>query len=62
MIRNMYLYVNLISQCINNNMAEKKQLGNSLETVQVGFANGISSHLAKKQSVEGPNAKLTQEE
>jgi len=43
-------------------MAEKKQLGNSLETVQVGFANGVSSHLAKKQSVEGPNAKLTQEE
>jgi GTP cyclohydrolase I len=43
-------------------MAEKKQLGNSLETVQSGFANGISSHLAKKQNTDGEHAKLTQEE
>ena len=43
-------------------MAEKKQLGNSLETVQTGFANGVSSHLAKKQAIEGPNAKLSQDE
>ena len=43
-------------------MAEKKQLGNSLETVQPGFANGISSHLAKKQNADGEHAKLTQEE
>lgn len=43
-------------------MAEKKQLGNSLETVQSGFANGISSHLAKKQNADGEHAKLTQEE
>ena len=43
-------------------MAEKKQLGNSLETVQSGFANGISSHLAKKQNADGEHAKLTHEE
>ena len=43
-------------------MAEKKQLGNALETVQSGFANGISSHLAKKQLTDGEHAKLTQEE
>ena len=43
-------------------MAEKKQLGNALETVQPGFANGISSHLAKKQATEGEHAKLTPEE
>ena len=43
-------------------MAEKKQLGNSLETVQPGFANGISSHLAKKQTTDGEHAKLTPEE
>ncbi len=43
-------------------MAEKKQLGSSLETVASGFANGISTHLAKKQSIEGEHAKLTQDE
>ena len=32
------------------------------ELVQAGFANGISSQLAKKQKVEGPEARLTQEE
>jgi GTP cyclohydrolase I len=43
-------------------MAEKKQLGSSLETVASGFANGISTHLAKKQSIEGEHAKLSQDE
>ena len=32
------------------------------ELVQAGFANGISSQLAKKQEVEGPEARLTEEE
>ena len=32
------------------------------ELVRAGFANGISSQLAKKQEVEGPEAGLTEEE
>ena len=32
------------------------------ELVRAGFANGISSQLAKKQEVEGPEASLTEEE
>ena len=32
------------------------------ELVQAGFANGISTQLAKKQEVEGPEARLTNEE
>ena len=32
------------------------------ELVQAGFANGISSQLAKKQSTEGPEARLSSEE
>jgi GTP cyclohydrolase I len=32
------------------------------ELVQAGFANGISSQLAKKQETEGPEARLTSEE
>ena len=32
------------------------------ELVQAGFANGISSQLAKKQESEGPEARLTGEE
>ena len=32
------------------------------ELVQPGFANGISSQLAEKQEVEGPEARLTEEE
>ena len=32
------------------------------ELVQAGFANGISSQLAKKQEVEGPEARLDSEE
>ena len=32
------------------------------ELVRAGFANGISSQLAKKQETEGPEAKLTSEE
>lgn len=34
----------------------------SLELVQEGFANGISTHLAQKIKVEGPNAELTKKE
>jgi GTP cyclohydrolase I len=33
-----------------------------LETVAPGYANGISLQLAVKQSLEGPNAQLTQQE
>ena len=32
------------------------------ELVRAGFANGISSQLAKKQQTEGPEARLTEEE
>ena len=32
------------------------------ELVRAGFANGISSQLAKKQQAEGPEASLTEEE
>lgn len=32
------------------------------ELVQAGFANGISTQLAEKQAIEGPEARLTQEE
>ena len=32
------------------------------ELVRAGFANGISSQLAKKQELEGPEARLTDEE
>ena len=32
------------------------------ELVRAGFANGISSQLAKKQETEGPEARLTEEE
>lgn len=32
------------------------------ELVQAGFANGISTQLAKKQELEGPEARLTDEE
>ena len=32
------------------------------ELVRAGFANGISSQLAKKQQAEGPEARLTEEE
>ena len=32
------------------------------ELVRAGFANGISSQLAKKQEVEGPEARLSKEE
>ena len=34
----------------------------NIELVKSGFANGISSHLAKKQLTDGEHAKLTQEE
>ena len=34
----------------------------NLELVQAGFANGISRHLANKQAIHGPNARLTDEE
>ena len=32
------------------------------ELVQAGFANGISTQLAKKQETEGPEAKLSEQE
>ena len=32
------------------------------ELVRPGFANGVSSQLAKKQEIEGPEARLTEEE
>lgn len=34
----------------------------NLELVEPGFANGISTQLAEKQAIEGPDAKLTREE
>lgn len=40
----------------------KKKFIDGTELVQAGFANGISSQLAEKQAIEGPEAKLTQEE
>jgi GTP cyclohydrolase I len=41
-------------------MTDKQR--NNLELVQSGFANGISTQLAKKQEKFGPDAELTQEE
>jgi GTP cyclohydrolase I len=41
-------------------MTDKQR--NNLEIVQSGFANGISTQLAKKQEKFGPDAELTQEE
>lgn len=35
---------------------------NNLELVKPGFANGISTQLANKQAIEGPDAELTREE
>ena len=40
----------------------KKKFIEGTELVQAGFANGISTQLAKKQAVEGPEARLTGEE
>lgn len=40
----------------------KKKFIEGTELVQAGFANGISTQLAKKQEVEGPEARLTVEE
>lgn len=40
----------------------KKKFIEGTELVQAGFANGISTQLAKKQAVEGPEARLTAEE
>ena len=34
----------------------------NLELVKPGFANGISTQLANKQAIEGPDARLTEEE
>ncbi len=34
----------------------------NLELVQSGFANGISTQLANKQVIDGPNARLTEDE
>ena len=42
-------------------MSNKKFIDGT-ELVQAGFANGISSQLAKKQLTEGPEAKLTDQE
>jgi GTP cyclohydrolase I len=39
-----------------------KEQRKNLELVQSGFANGISTQLATKQAIEGPDAQLTQEE
>lgn len=40
----------------------KKKFIEGTELVQAGFANGISTQLAKKQETEGPEARLTEEE
>lgn len=40
----------------------KKKFIEGTELVQAGFANGISTQLAKKQEIEGPEARLTEEE
>lgn len=40
----------------------KKKFIEGTELVQAGFANGISTQLARKQEVEGPEARLTEEE
>jgi len=42
-------------------MSNKKFIDGT-ELVQAGFANGISTHLAYKQSLEGPEASLTEVE
>jgi GTP cyclohydrolase I len=42
-------------------MSNKKFIDGT-ELVQAGFANGISSQLAKKQLIEGPEARLTEVE
>jgi len=42
-------------------MSNKKFIDGT-ELVQAGFANGISSQLAEKQLIDGPEARLTQEE
>lgn len=39
-----------------------KKQRNNLELVQSGFANGISTQLANKQAIYGPDAQLTTEE
>ena len=39
-----------------------KEQRNNLELVKSGFANGISTQLATKQAIEGPDAELTREE
>ena len=39
-----------------------KEQRNNLELVKSGFANGISTQLANKQAIEGPDAKLTEDE
>lgn len=40
----------------------KKKFIEGTELVQAGFANGISTQLAKKQEIEGPEARLSEEE
>lgn len=40
----------------------KKKFIEGTEVVQAGFANGISTQLAKKQELYGPEARLTEEE
>ena len=40
----------------------KKKFIEGTELVQAGFANGISTQLAKKQELYGPEARLTEEE
>ena len=39
-----------------------KEQRNNLELVKSGFANGISTQLATKQAIHGPDAELTQDE
>ena len=41
-------------------MTEKQR--QNLELVKSGFANGISTQLANKQAIEGPDARLTEDE
>lgn len=43
-------------------MSDNKKFINGTEVVSPGFANGISTHLSKKQEKNGPEARLTDKE
>lgn len=43
-------------------MGQKTKIDGTIETVHGGYANGISKQLAEKQALEGPHAKLSNDE